>query len=112
MSNPRMQQQTVLTEDGELKEVETPVSEVRPIYCIHCGTANRSIASFCRNCGQSLDEEPDTHTGTGRKSKRHTGVERNPHHTISVPGMVFGVIKAAIVGAIVMTIATSSNSTF
>src|SRR5688572_21735557 len=109
MSNPRTQQQTILTADGELQEVEAPVQDVQTIYCIHCGTANRSIASFCRKCGQALDEELDTHTGSGRKSKRHAEPDRAFNADISVPMMIFSVFKVAIVGAVIIVIATASN---
>ncbi len=50
---------TVLTEDGELREIEeTPAtSSQAAVFCTNCGTANHASSRFCRSCGQSLEEQ-------------------------------------------------------
>lgn len=53
---------TVLTEDGELRdEISVDGVEISaqtaPLFCIHCGSPNRSEAHFCRKCGQPLDDQ-------------------------------------------------------
>lgn len=76
-------QRSVLTEDGELQEAvnlevsEQPGAQTAPIYCIHCGSANRAEGRFCRKCGQPLDDQavdpamvPDYIPSVGEKSKR------------------------------------------
>ena len=62
MNAPKPQLRTILTEDGELKEVDDDLGETlavhpSPVFCNHCGTANQVGSSFCRTCGQSLDEQ-------------------------------------------------------
>jgi zinc-ribbon domain len=72
-------ERTILTEDGELREADpsaTPESRLAAVYCTNCGTSNRANSRFCRNCGESLDEQVlDSDQvadmrGPGRKSKR------------------------------------------
>jgi hypothetical protein len=66
---------TVLTDDGELREIsDLPEAQTATAYCINCGAANRMSARFCRSCGESLDEQipNDTHAYglPGQKPKR------------------------------------------
>jgi ribosomal protein L40E len=54
-SEPR---RSPLGEDGELLSPQSiPEPEGDPIYCIHCGEANRADARYCRNCGSNLEEQ-------------------------------------------------------
>lgn len=113
MNSTKMQrQQTVLTEDGELKEVDVPAPRVETVYCIHCGTANKSIASFCRNCGQTFEEELESQVGSGKKIKRFAALENAPIRQVSNTPVSFKLLKIIIVGTAVTIIATSSNSSF
>jgi hypothetical protein len=58
-------QRTILTEDGELRHVDTetddqaatPEARLSAVFCTNCGTANHASSHFCRTCGQSLDEQ-------------------------------------------------------
>lgn len=87
-SSKPQRKRTVLTEDGELRDdvnidVAPLTAQTAPLYCIHCGSANRSEARFCRKCGQSLDDQdidpahlPDYTPPAGDKRKR-TRQERN-----------------------------------
>jgi ribosomal protein L40E len=81
-SDPR-RKRTILTEDGELRDVydeaEAPAPQTELIYCNQCGTSNSSTAKFCRKCGHSLLEQEADVVGTefynapenkGKKGKR------------------------------------------
>src|SRR5579863_7861731 len=62
MNAPKPQPRAILTEDGELQEIDADSAaklavHPSPIFCNHCGTANQANSSFCRTCGQSLDEQ-------------------------------------------------------
>ncbi len=61
MNAPKPQPRTVLTEDGELKQIDdqasTPEARLSAVFCTNCGTANPATSHFCRSCGQSLDEQ-------------------------------------------------------
>ncbi len=53
---------TLLTEDGELEEVAVDHDVAHhhgmaPVFCIHCGTANRAEATYCRSCGRAMEEQ-------------------------------------------------------
>jgi len=71
MSQPR--KRTILTEDGELRDVADSQSEEELVYCNKCGTANAANATFCRKCGRSLVEQEAAMMGVssrgGAKSK-------------------------------------------
>jgi hypothetical protein len=110
--------QTMLTEDGELREVDSsPQIAHETVYCIYCGAPNRATGSYCRQCGQSLDEQTvdddqPIRYASGVKTKRLTAQNnlslQNQPRTLSV--LVFEVIKLAIVGALVYFIAMPFNN--
>jgi hypothetical protein len=57
-SKSQRQQQTILTEDGELREsIPSAEPQAEPLFCTNCGTANKPSSRFCRKCGQSLDDQ-------------------------------------------------------
>ncbi len=78
-------QHAILSEDGELRVVdgEGESETISPdaaapsaVFCCNCGTANQARSQFCRNCGQSLDEQAlnpaslDQYAPPASKSKR------------------------------------------
>ncbi len=58
-------QRSMLTEDGELRPVDpetgeetaSPEAQPKAVFCCNCGTANKAQSQYCRNCGQSLEEQ-------------------------------------------------------
>jgi hypothetical protein len=89
-------QHTVLTADGELRQVDTdtetddqapsPEARLSAVFCNNCGTANRASSRFCRTCGQSLDEQMvnpaslDNYTPPELKNKRLAGRSTQTEH--------------------------------
>ncbi len=61
MNAPKPQQRNILTEDGEIQQIDeqasAPETRLSAVFCTHCGTANPASSHFCRSCGQSLDEQ-------------------------------------------------------
>ncbi len=59
MTTPKGRRRTVLSEDGELRDVDedSGASQPEPIYCTRCGTANTPDSKYCRKCGLSLEEQ-------------------------------------------------------
>jgi hypothetical protein len=112
------QRQTILTEDGELSDIEAAPVQTAPLYCIHCGTANRHIATFCRKCGQSLDESNDipdySDYNSGRKIKRamREAVINPQPQQLTVLAMIYNLLKLMIVGGVVTLVVTLSDGNF
>jgi ribosomal protein L32 len=87
-------QRTVLTEDGELRHIDTetddqpatPEARLSAVFCTNCGTANQASSRFCRTCGQSLDEQVvnpaslDEYAPPERKNKRLAGRAAQAEH--------------------------------
>jgi hypothetical protein len=114
MSSSKLQpQRTILGEDGELRDVDdASESQLAPVYCIHCGTANRAEGRFCRNCGQSLDEQVlnpaslDDYTPSEQKNKRSAGRAASTKPSRSAPPMTLGMFVLEIVTMIVVVALT------
>jgi hypothetical protein len=108
MSQSKLQQQrTILGEDGELRDAADE-SQVAPVYCIQCGTANRAEGRFCRKCGQSLDEQManpaslDDYTPPESKNKRSAQRAAAAKPSRSAPAMTFGMVALEVITMIVM----------
>jgi hypothetical protein len=102
-------QRAILGEDGELRDAAAASESQRaPIYCIQCGTANRAEGRFCRNCGQSLDEQAfnpaslDDYLPPEQKNKRLVEHAASVKPSHSAPSMTFGMVVIEIVTMIVM----------
>jgi hypothetical protein len=110
MSQSKLQpQRTILGEDGELRDTSDAESQLAPVYCIQCGTANRAEGRFCRKCGQSLDEQTvnpaslDDYTPPESKNKRsaqRAAAEAKSPRT-AVP-MTFGMFVLEVITMVVM----------
>src|SRR5262245_13628287 len=103
-ASKQSRKRTVLTEDGELRDDVSidaaPISaETAPLFCIHCGSPNRSEARFCRKCGQPLEDQdvdpalatsytPYT-TDKNKHSKRERGEQnsKTPFAALMTPQM-------------------------
>lgn len=61
MTASKSQRRAILTEDGELRDLDSLLNEPQPgqepQYCTRCGTENLPEANFCRKCGKSLEAE-------------------------------------------------------
>ncbi len=61
MTASKPQRRTMLTGDGELRDLDSllnePAPNREPIYCTRCGTENEPESNFCRKCGKSLEVE-------------------------------------------------------
>ena len=108
MSHSKLQpQRTILGEDGELRDADAE-SQLTPIYCIQCGTANRAEGRFCRKCGQSLDEQVvnpaslDDYTPPESKNKRSAQRAVSAQSPRSAPPLTFGMVILEIVTMVVM----------
>jgi hypothetical protein len=125
-ANEPQYQKTILTDDGELRDDANSTSaqqaelEGSTIYCIHCGTPNRSVASFCRTCGQRLDDQkspvdfespPYTAASYGLKPKRADFRLRPPEtrSTLSIPMMVFSLIRLVMIAGMIISLVEHNN---
>jgi len=80
-------QKTVLSDDGELHLVtdqdDARGPQAAPVFCIHCGSANRAEATYCRSCGREMEDQTvDADIAMGRpggsaKEKRSTAAAAN-----------------------------------
>jgi hypothetical protein len=102
-SKPQRESKTILTDDGELQDVHgTPEPREAPVFCIHCGTANRTEARYCRNCGRSLEDQeidadlPEVQAVPGARSKNKRLTAQKGEHSgrpFSIPAMTpFGLV--------------------
>lgn len=104
------QQKSLLTEDGELREAFEPITlQAAPQFCIHCGTANRGDAQFCRNCGRSMDDQDvdaelsGPHSVMPAKNKRDQQHWKNEQSSKkSRPEMTAGPVLLELVTLVVM----------
>src|SRR4030042_892444 len=109
MSESKLQpQRAILGEDGELHDLDdAPESRLAPIYCIHCGTANRADGRFCRTCGQSLDEQVvnpaslDDYAPPEWKNKRSVGrAAQTTHLTPQEIAVMIELFTLLVMGAL------------
>ncbi len=109
MSQSKLQpQRTILGEDGELRDADADESQLTPVYCIQCGTANRAEGRFCRKCGQPLDEQAvnpaslDDYTPPEWKNKRSAQRAVSAKPARSPTAMTFGMVVIEVITLIVM----------
>ncbi len=61
MTASKPERRTILSEDGELQDLDSllnePESSAEPLYCTRCGTPNAPEANYCRKCGKSMQEQ-------------------------------------------------------
>jgi hypothetical protein len=124
-ANQAQQQKTVLTDDGELRDIgtsqENQAADLRgsKVYCIHCGTPNRSVASFCRSCGQPLEDQADP---ADHELSRYSSIQPKSKHSdlrlsqpesrpaMTVPMMLYSLIQLALIGGMIVSLTHRTNN--
>lgn len=117
MDAQRRQRRTILTEDGELHDVDDSEMQPAPEYCTRCGTANPPESRFCRKCGHSLEEQAADVLGmtsrSSRKSKhdrlavededalparRRAVAEETPSHASAAAAQILSMLMVVVMG--------------
>ena len=115
MSAQKPQPRTILTEDGELQQMDdmpesTPDTQLSAVYCTNCGTANPETSHFCRSCGQSLEEQVinparlDRYAPPMQKGKRDAAALGNSPQgqTVQTPAQIAAMVILDIVSLLIM----------
>jgi hypothetical protein len=113
--NNASQRQTILNEDGELREVDVASVQTEPLFCIHCGTSNQRIASFCRKCGQPLEDHPDVPMYSGSRTKVKRAMQEAvvvQSQPMTIVTMIYNLMKLAVVGSLLTIIITTAHGEF
>lgn len=100
--------EAILGEDGELREaVLTPDHSTAPTYCTECGTINRAESRYCRNCGQSLDEQflPVRKSKLLLEKRRNPSVYRPENQLATVGRVAVEIVTMVMMTGIILALA-------
>lgn len=91
MTASKPERRTILTEDGELQDLDSllhdPEPAAEPVYCTRCGTPNATDANYCRKCGKSMQEQMAYTADASRlegRTKRKNDEDSRPLHVVGI----------------------------